>query len=144
VVAENPTIPDAMVDVFFADASDSGSGCPTPAAVSLYVPPAFVSPNNPSNACTQNQIQGFWDNCFDPITSSAQKCSTWFNANMNCLNCLMSDKSDSTWGPTVVSNSVVSLNVSGCVALQGDLTCAKKIQKLDGCTSEACDMQCPV
>jgi hypothetical protein len=48
------------------------------------------------------------------------------------------------WGPLVLGNGITFLNISGCEALQNDMTCAKNYQALGFCTYAACDKRCPV
>jgi len=133
--------PDVKLD---APKNDSGLLCPTPANVMNFMPPAFVPPNAPKNVCLQAQTQGYWDNCRDPGTATIQKCTAWGMANMSCATCIESSRNDPSWGPLVIGNGVLHLNVAGCVALRGDLPCARAIEKLDACNQAACDMQCPV
>jgi hypothetical protein len=118
--------------------------CPTPADVSTFMPPAFVPPTPAKNVCNMTQIQGYWDNCRDQMTMSQMKCTSWGMANDMCAKCIETNETDASWGPLVIGNGIISLNISGCIALKGDMACAKAWQDRDNCTSAACDMQCPV
>jgi hypothetical protein len=65
-------------------------------------------------------------------------------SNMTCAKCVETSYQDQSWGPLVIMTGFIELNVAGCVALQGDLSCAKALEALDACTGAACDQQCPV
>jgi MYXO-CTERM domain-containing protein len=119
------------------------AACPTPADVSMFMPPPYVPPNQ-MMACTQMQIDDYWTNCRDPITASAMKCQMWGMNNKNCGLCLESKRADPKWGPLVYGTGVIFLNVAGCADLQGFPACAKAYEKQNACESAACDQVCPV
>ncbi len=118
--------------------------CPTPLDVSNYVPPPYVPPHPVTNECTSVQVKDFYDNCFNPNTASSQKCAMFTQANMACASCIQSARSDAQWGAIVIGNGLVTLDVAGCVHLNGDVPCAKALEARDACTWAACDLQCPI
>lgn len=123
---------------------DTGaSQCPTPMMLGTYTPPAFVSPSAVQNVCNSTQVQQFWDNCRAPQATSST-CMTWKNANTSCYGCLLTQKTDSTWGPLVMDNGITFINTSGCLALLGATTCAHDDQALGMCEEAACDPVCMV
>jgi hypothetical protein len=127
--------------------NDSGNAptCPTPDDVSNFMPPAFVPPVNTPMACTGTQVQGYYDNCLNSMTSSTMKCQAFIMANMACSKCLETADTDQMWGAVIDLQSGISeINLSGCVTILGDMNCGKAIQANDACTDAACGMVCPV
>jgi hypothetical protein len=143
---------DAKLDVFIpidapSDApmgNDSGLMCPNPANLNNFMPPAYIPPNAMANVCSAPQMQGFYDDCLDPMTSSPAKCNIFKGINKTCAACLESSSGDPSWGALILDNTVQGLNVAGCVAYQGDLACAKALENQQQCEWAGCDMVCPV
>lgn len=135
---------DAKPDVRDSAPKDTGPMCPIPVDVMNFMPPMFVQPRAPINACNNTQLQGYWANCRDLNTSSMNACQTWKSMNMSCASCVESQRSDMSWGPLVLGNGITFANTNGCIALKGDLNCAKAEQALGFCDYAACDPACPV
>jgi hypothetical protein len=124
--------------------NNTGPVCPTPDSMAaMGFTPMYVPPNPASSACNDAAIAGYWDNC-RKMGATQQMCTAWVMANMPCATCLESARTDAAWGPLVIGNGVISLNIPGCVALKGDNNCAQAYEALDGCQRAACDMICPV
>jgi hypothetical protein len=137
---------DAPADTKVKDTTppDNQAMCPTPTPLMNFMPPAYVPPKPLQSVCTQQQIQGFWDNCRNLGTSTAQTCMTWSNANAACYGCVFSMQNDSTWGAMIYRNNISFVNTAGCLDLLGDKTCAKASEDLTACEAAACDKMCPV
>jgi hypothetical protein len=122
---------------------DNQPMCPTPGDVSKFTPPARVPPKPTTDSCSPTQVQGYWDACRGP-QATAMGCTTWKAANTTCTGCIESQRADTTWSALVMSNGITFLDVSGCIALLGDTTCAKAYQDAQLCEATACDVLCPV
>lgn len=123
---------------------DNQAMCPTPTPLVNFMPPAYVPPKPAQSVCTQQQIQGFWDNCRNLGTATQQTCTTWSGANAACYGCVFSMQGDSSWGAMIYRNNISFVNTAGCLDLLGDKTCAKASEDLSACEAAACDKMCPV
>jgi len=132
-----------IVDVAYEEARIEPN-CWDPADVSGFMPPPFVPPNPPQMKCDSAAIQGYYDNCLGAMATN-MKCTAFRNSNMACATCLMSAKTDASWGPLVYDNGAPGCNVAGCVDLKGGGDCAAALEALHACQDAAeCGRQCPV
>ncbi len=132
-----------------ADRKDSsmmeaaGPMCPTPVNLVNFMPPAYTPPRVPTSVCLPAGITGYWDNCRGP-QATQPLCTTWTASNMACGACIVSQRTDSAWGPLIMANGITFVNIAGCLALQGDMNCAKLDEDAAACTAASCDSRCPV
>lgn len=122
---------------------DVGPMCPTPVSLMNFTPPAYTPPRAVTSACLPAGITGYWDNCRGP-QATAQACTTWKAANTACGACIESQRADSSWGPLIMANGITFVNIAGCLAIRGDMNCAKLDEDAAACTAAACDSPCPV
>src|SRR5439155_20900942 len=108
--------------------------------------PAWKPPRAPTNACTMEQIQDYYDAC-QGTAATTGTCDAFRRniQNTNCIQCLITSDSRSTAGAIVRwSNGSVSANVAGCIALtEGNLTdssCGARLFALYECENAACDV----
>jgi hypothetical protein len=60
-----------------------------------------------------------------------------------CFACLVSQPSDTTWGPLLQYKGIWALNLGGCYALKGaSTTCSQGTQEQSQCENAACDSSC--
>lgn len=138
VTLDKKTLPDVAVP-------DTGPSC-TPATVAPG-DLTWTPPHAPDlTACSDQQIQDYFTNC---LPGSGTSCATYekLTANAACIKCIISQKTDATYGPLIaVPNGVVYANTGGCVALeQGDVTntgCGAKIWEESECEDLACSDNC--
>lgn len=122
---------------------DSQPMCPTPGDVSKFVPPALVPPRPATDSCGPTLAQGYWDACRGAQATQVG-CAAWKGANATCAGCIESQRADADWGALVMANGITFLNVSGCIALLGDVPCAKAYQDASLCEGASCDTMCAV
>lgn len=122
---------------------DNQPMCPTPGDVSKYTPGPLVQPRPASDACSPAQVQGYFDQCRN-LQSTQMACDAWKAQNATCTSCIESKKSDMTHGALVLAGGITFLDVAGCLALLGDMPCAKAYQDAQECEATACDALCPV
>jgi hypothetical protein len=129
-----------------SDDSSSAPACPTPVDEMNFMPPAYKHAKTVLGACSASDIAGYDAACLNSSTASQTNCTNFKNAHGTCFSCLESKSSDSTWGPLVSWNGVVSANVAGCIELKNpsDTACPQTIESSDECTHAACDSVCPV
>ena len=128
---------------------DSGPALPVCAPESTAgFSPAWKAPKPiHSTACTAANAQLVVDCNFD-TTVSQTTCDNFLNnpANSACIQCVLTDKSATTYGPVIMDGSIGSLNVAGCIAaLSGNTTstgCGAKFQAVGQCRDYAC-ASCP-
>ncbi len=151
-------VPDSSVAckaVALGDGGFDASACPVsnnnsvcaPSSVSKYVPKWTAPTSAHQNLCTAAQAQKFYDDCFDPILSSAAACTTFQTNNAACFACVYTLETDPQWGPVVDHGAYASVNVAGCIAVAEtcNLPCAKAIQAREGCSSTSCNsVNCPI
>lgn len=100
-----------------------------------------------SSACTQANAQMVVDCSFDSSMNQTT-CDTFLNNTVNaaCVQCVLTDKTATTYGPVIMDGSVGSLNIAGCVAaLSGNTMssgCGAKFQALQQCRDASC-ANCP-
>jgi hypothetical protein len=148
--------PDAAPDAPAADAaSDRGCKgdacapppvaptCPTPVDASGFASVPLVPPRPAQDACAPGAIDAYYAACLGK-GATQQTCSAYVAQNKACASCIESRATDTAWGPLVSGSGVVSLHVSGCLALLGQAACAKAYQDAQDCGKAACDEQCPV
>ncbi len=134
---------------------DSGGGdvnmCPPPVTgmcgpgdITGFAPNWKPPTGSHQGLCTSTNISDVWTYCFstsaDPIS-----CQTLTNA--NCLSCIVTNESASTWGPLVNQpNGVVAINAGGCIDLldSANLACAKSVEADYQCENASCETNCPV
>jgi hypothetical protein len=107
--------------------------------VSSWVPPNTLH----SGACTAVNAQLAVDCVFDDTVN--QTACTAFAAdagNSACQDCIFSTSTASSYGAIVVSGTLGTLNVAGCIArLSGDVSssgCGAKLQSLSQCEDYVC------
>jgi hypothetical protein len=131
-----------------SDSSDDAAsdGCVPSAVTSI---PAFIPPKSPHTACTQAQIQAYWDACY-ASTSGTSNCNAFEGdpTNSPCVQCMLSDSTASAWGPVVAfPNYSWRANRAGCIALvdqdASPGSCAAADQAGVLCEYLACAPQCP-
>ncbi len=116
---------------------DASSASCTPADVSSYTPAPLTPPKAPALQCSQTQLTAFYNACLGP-SAARTTCDAFQATNATCSSCLLSSRSDSTWGPIVTTSTTWDFNVAGCVSLAGDATCASAIAAAQGCEETAC------
>jgi len=136
---------DASSDAATDAASDSDATvldvC-TPASVASFKPSAMNPPRAPTASCSNTELGTFWDACFGPNVTTTS-CQTFLTSQTACVQCLVSQYTDSTWGALVVEgNSYYGLNVGGCVdILQNDsspTSCGARLLASWECEGVAC------
>jgi hypothetical protein len=134
--------PDAGLDNDASCVSD-GSVC-APSAIAAL---ALVHWNAPGQACTDQQLADFYDQCL-----ANQNCSTFQGvpANAACNQCLFSLSTDPTYGPLVVyvlsgGADITLSNTAGCIATLDpcNTPCATVIALQGQCLLKACQPNCP-
>lgn len=105
---------------------------------STYSPPLTTN-----TACTSDQVQQFYTQCFDPAATSTA-CNAFVNANKSCVNCMYTAQGSSAYGAVIsLDNGTAEANISGCLALvDGDnsaTSCAAKYQAGQFCEIDACN-----
>jgi hypothetical protein len=128
------------------DDGPAAMGCPTPADVSSWMPPAFHAPKTSSSACTAKDIADYDTACLNNMTRTSADCTAFTMAHPSCVSCLESKSTDTTWGPIVTFSGVINVNLAGCLALldPAGASCAQKVQEYDECVHTACDGVCAV
>jgi hypothetical protein len=141
---------DASIDVARHDAGsvtdDSSAPCVPelpPNYSSTWVPPVTTN-----TACTSDQVQAFYTQCFDPAATSAG-CQTFFQASVNasCVACMYTQQGSSAYGAVIsLQNGTAEANIGGCIALvDGDKSatgCGAKYQAGQFCEIDSC--QCTI
>jgi hypothetical protein len=123
---------------------DGSDGPCSPAALPASFTPTWKGPaSSAAGACSDSQIQGFYDACLASGVTPAT-CSTFTSSNATCAACLQSDDTDSKYGPVIwhASRAYFTINVAGCVAdEQNDLSasgCGAAYQAAIQCEETAC------
>jgi hypothetical protein len=127
---------------------DGGGGCPTPADVSGFTPPAYKHAKQSAGACTSAFIDAFYNDCL-AANATTQTCAVWGTgadqAHKTCEACLVTASNAAQYGALVEYKGLVSANVAGCMEIeQGKPTCAMAYQANDLCQHAACDSVCAV
>lgn len=124
--------------------SDAGSstGC-APADVSSFVP-QWKSPAPHTTVCSAALVESILKCIFDD-TANPTTCDALLKdaANKPCQDCLLTPATDPHPGPLVVDANIATLDIGGCIALEGDATCGAKYQAAYDCASAACVDNCP-
>ncbi len=122
-------------------------GC-EPGSVSGFTP-TWKAPNAPhANKCTATQVEALL--CLFDANANQTTCQTTVDdpANDTCFKCIYTASTSAKLGPIVITGSLGSLNLAGCIAAaEGNTTssgCGAKVQAADQCGDEACDANCPV
>ncbi len=129
---------------------DVGPGC-VPATTIDTTQVTWVPPITPNpNACSDAQVQGYYNACFSS-TSSSTTCNAFQSnaANATCLGCLVSTAGSSTsYGGLILYGKVYWANQGGCISiLTGDTSatsCGAKQEAVLVCDELACSNNCPV
>jgi hypothetical protein len=120
-----------------------------PGDVATYRPAAYVPATAAhKGACSDIDIQIFFDTCLGPTKSSAG-CSAFKSGKTTgaCAACIVTPATADHYGPVIDDGGFVTANVAGCIELTDDLNgfaCAKSVQALSGCELAACQANCPV
>ena len=140
--AADAKAPDAHTE---AAAPKPTPSCPNvPEDVSSFKPTAPKPARAFKSACGTGQITAFYNAC---ATSYATQysCQSWESAsasNAACTSCMISNDSDSTWGPIVNHSDYAFVNATGCAQLLNAATCASAAWADLACQMEACDSIC--
>jgi hypothetical protein len=140
-LAEGGTLP-------VVDAGPAPACAPSSAAFT----PSWHAPRVVAGACTQALIASYRQ-CLDDsmVTASPPSCASWTGtlsaANQTCLSCLVSNESDSTYGPIVELPTETLLNLPGCIAVAEGKTdgsgCGGALSAFEECGRAACLPTCP-
>lgn len=108
--------------------------------------PSYAQARAMAGACTETEIQNYYANCYSAGNCTAFKTG---GASAKCGACLVpSDLDAESFGPLLKLGStsayVTSTNLAGCIELQGEGDCAKKIQIAQLCEYLACAESCPL
>ncbi len=148
----------SSVDDTVSPVCDSASHayvCPPGSWAGVWPDPSGFAPRDPKparapqDACTAQQLQGFFAACLD-TSSTAQECAAWLSdadggTNAPCAQCLDSKKTDPAWGPLVFDQGIAEANIAGCMELlSGENpappgSCAYRYQAAQDCVSYACE-----
>jgi hypothetical protein len=111
--------------------------------------PSFKTPAPFSQKkCSNAQVDALL--CLFDANADQETCTKLVDdpANDDCFKCIYTASSSKELGPVIITGSLGSLNIAGCVArAEGDVTdkgCGAKVQAADQCGDEACDANCPV
>ena len=121
---------------------DSGPMCPTPSDVSSFMPPAYKGPTPPQNACSDQDVMTYFNDCVDNYDQT--KCNAFIAAHMACSTCLetLDPSKVTTLGASFDRGPYIFLNTAGCADILGDKACAQALQALDACEDAACLDSC--
>jgi hypothetical protein len=98
--------------------------------------------------CSNAQVEALL--CLFDSNADQETCQKLVDdpANDDCFKCIYTASSSKELGPVIITGSLGSLNIAGCVAnAEGNVTdqgCGAKVQAADQCGDEACDANCPV
>jgi len=125
-------------------ASGACSPQPLDSFTPTWTPPEAIY----QERCTDAEVDGLVDDCFNGTTAA---CDAAKAAAADCWDCLLSDYSDSTWGPIFDASAelgFVDRNWPGCVAhAEGDLSangCGAKAAAYWDCRHASCAECLPV
>jgi hypothetical protein len=114
--------------------------------------PSWHTPRVVPGACTQALIDSYRQ-CLDDsiVTANPPSCASWTGtlsaANKTCLSCLVSNESDSTYGPIVELPTETLINLPGCIAVAEGKTdgsgCGGALSAFEQCGRAACLPTCP-
>lgn len=131
---------------FGLDAGDEDAGPLTgcaPANVSSFVP-QWKSPATHATVCSGALVESvltcIFDDTANPTTCKALLADA---ANKPCQDCLLTPATAPHPGPLVIDANIATLDISGCIALEGDAACGAKYQAARDCASAACVDNCP-
>jgi hypothetical protein len=140
-------------DVFVPDSpgDDADSGCPTPADITGWTPPAYhPATGSDQGKCTDAFISAYFTDCLGPTATQAT-CAPWGTsgdaAHKACAQCLLTLSTAAKYGPLVEYKGVVNANIAGCIELKdptNGVACATAVQQSEECDHAACDPVCPV
>ncbi len=127
---------------------EGGQTC-TPGPIGGFSP-TWHPPRPKRSVCANTQISDYYASCHSP-TSTQSTCSQFQQnpGNLSCSQCLApSNPTDATYGPVLLFNGYVLVNVAGCVAIAQNETnpsgCAGALQAERQCGEAACGASCPV
>ena len=119
---------------------DASASC-TPGDVSTYTPAPLTPSRAPASQCSQTELGDFFDACLGS-SGTRTACDAFQTTNATCSQCLLSARSDSTWGPIVTTSTTWDFNVAGCLSLvagdAGATSCAGATSAAQGCEEAAC------
>jgi hypothetical protein len=132
-----------------APAGDAATVC-KPGDVTTFKPQWKPPTGSYQGRCTSTQVDSFLS-CLFSQAANDQSCLNYINAPANaiCSQCLLSDETDSAYGPLVkLGTEAIVVNVEGCVSLvENNATassCGAKAQALAQCKEAACTPSCPL
>ncbi len=117
-----------------------------PRDMSDWSAPAYVPASSPQDVCSESDIVRFYADCLMGNDCSAFEAD---GDDAECGACLQPDPIDADDYGAIFQLSPRPFyrwetNVSGCIELFGDTTCADKIQAAQSCVREACASNCGV
>jgi hypothetical protein len=128
-----------------ADTSVIEGTC-APKEMTGFVAPNYKAARVVHGACTTSDIETYYSDCL-----TAGNCTAFRSggARERCGACLVpSELGSDTFGPLLKLGSstayVSSTNLAGCIELQGEPECAKKIQAEQLCEYHSCADSCPI
>jgi hypothetical protein len=140
-----------VVAVSSQGAFDGGT-CPAPVTSSCGpgspagFTPTYRAPTGEHQAlCTSAMLTQIYTDCLDPNLSDPLACSSDETSFPACYACLVSQETDTRWGPLIQQASgIVEINISGCIALLEpcNVACAQAYQYSYQCEVVACDSNC--
>ena len=122
-----------------------------PGSVSAFAP-TWHPPRTMTSACTKAQIDSYLACLTDAQTTlDPATCSEWTSSpsatDQACLTCLLSNETDSSYGPLIQLPTELLINVAGCIALaEGKADgsgCGGALQTDEECQRAACLPTCP-
>ena len=124
---------------------ETGPVC-APSSISGFTPPPYRHARQELGACAPADITQFDGVCFNVVSGSLTLCNVFHKANPVCYACLVSNLTDTSWGPVVIANAVPSVNVAGCLELTDPaaLACSQSLATTLQCQHALCDGPCPV
>ncbi len=108
-----------------------------------------IKPARPYSAsCGAGLVSYFYAQCLGPYATQSS-CNTFQSSWAACAACLMSDSTDSAWGPIVSFPNYAETNMAGCVELHTanpapSGSCADVLYQEEQCVRDACVGLCPL
>jgi len=135
----------AFPDATSTTCSPVEAGSCVPATLPGYTD-IWRAPHVVPSACTEDQISQFIQVCLVGADGGAQECTNFVQgaSTEQCARCMLSDSTDTTFGPVILFSTYTLLNLGGCVALVDPCqeACAEVVQADEMCPATACTSNC--
>jgi len=98
-------------------------------------------------SCTSAEVTTFYDDCLNQDPGDGTCDDSEIGA--TCYACLVSQPTDSTWGP-VIEYTVGGLpswqsNLAGCLSVEGvSKTCVTAVEEVSQCENDSCNGSCKI